>query len=111
MFADTNQIQQTLGITICNNDDISYKYNFQQKISTLKSSLNIWKSGKLSLKRKITVLYNLTLAPLIYISCVINTSVEAVKEINNIIQNFMWDGSTSKIAQKNINSKYQQRWT
>ncbi len=42
------------------------------------------------------------LAPLIYVSSVINTPVKAIKEINNIIQNFMWDCSTSKIAQKTL---------
>ncbi len=36
----------------------------------------------------------------IYMSSVVNIGEKAIKEINNIIQNFMLDNSTSKIAQK-----------
>ncbi len=35
-------------------------------------------------------------------SSVVNTPVKAIEEINNIIQNFIWDGSTSKLSQKNF---------
>ena len=65
--------------------------------------ISMWKQRKLSLKGKITVLNNLALAPIIYVSSVVNTPTKAIEEINNIIQNFIWDGSTSKISQKNIN--------
>ncbi len=34
---------ETLGNTICDNEETSYKQNFQQRISNLKSILNIWK--------------------------------------------------------------------
>ncbi len=37
----------TLSISILNNSDINYKLNFQQRIVTLKSTLNIWKQRKL----------------------------------------------------------------
>ncbi len=50
----------------------------------------MWKQRKLSLKGKITVLNNLALAPIIYVSSVVNIPVKAIEEINNIIQNFIW---------------------
>ncbi len=34
---------ETLGISIVNNSDMNHKLNFQQRIVTLKSTLNIWK--------------------------------------------------------------------
>ncbi len=80
---------ETLGIVITDKEDSNYKHNFYQKILTLKSTLNVWKLMKLSLKGKITVLKNLTLAPLIYVSSVINTPTQTINEINKIIQNFM----------------------
>ncbi len=83
-------------------EDSNYKYNFHQKILTLKSTLNLSKLRKLSLKGKITVLNNLALAPLIYVSSLISTPTKAINEINNIIQNFMWDGSTSKISPQTL---------
>ncbi len=64
---------ETRGIVITDNDETNYKYNFQQRIFTLKSTLNIWKRRKLSFKGKVTVLNNLALAPIIYVSSVLNT--------------------------------------
>ncbi len=37
-----------------------------------------------------------------YVSSVVNTLNKAIKKINNVIQNIIWDGSTSKIAQKTL---------
>ncbi len=84
---------------ITDNDETNYKHNFQL---TLKSTLNIWKQRKLSLKGQMTVLNNVALAPLIYASSVINTPGKAITKINNIIQNFFWEGTTSKIAQQTL---------
>ena len=93
---------ETLGIVITDSEDSNYKCNFQQRIVNLKAVLNIWKTRKLSLKGKITILNNLALAPLIYVSSVVSTPDLAIKEINNTVQNFIWDGSTAKIAQKSL---------
>ncbi len=73
---------------------MNYKSNFYQRIVTLKSTLNIWKQRNLSIKRKITILNTLALAPLIYVSSVIETPIKAIFEINIAIQNFMSAGST-----------------
>ncbi len=94
---------ETLGIVIMDNDLTNFKYNFQQRIFTLKATLNICKQRKLSLKGKITVLNNLALAPIIYVSSVVNTPNKAIEEINNVIQNLIWDCS------KNINTANRQR--
>ncbi len=88
-----------LDIVITDNTE-NYKHNFQHKIQTLKTILNIWKQRNLSLEGKAIVLNNLALAPLIYISSVVDTPKQAIHEINNIIQNFIWNGSTSKLAQQ-----------
>ncbi len=93
---------ETLGIVIIDNNEDNCKYIFHQKILTLKSILNIWKIRKLSLKGKITVLNSLALALLIYNSSVISTPNKAISEINNTVQNFMWDGSISKISQQTL---------
>ncbi len=84
------------------NADANFKYNFQQRILNLKVILNIWKQRKLSLKGKRTVLNNLALAPIIYASSVVNIHNKAICEINNLIKNFIWDGTTSKISQKTL---------
>jgi hypothetical protein len=93
---------ETLGIAISDSENLNYINNFQKRILTLKTTLNIWKQRHLSLKGKVCVLNNLALAPLIYVSSVVDTPDRVIQEVNNIIQNFMWDGSTSKISQRTL---------
>ncbi len=100
---------ETLGIHITNNSEENLNYNFKPKIVTLKKKLAIWKQRSLSLKGKITIINNLALAPLIYCASIIDVPERAIKEINNIIQNFIWDGRTSKLSQKNTNTIYKTR--
>ncbi len=94
--------KETLAITITDNDQANFKYNYQQRILNLKAILNIWKQQNLFLKGKITVVNNLALSPIIYASSIVNTPKQAISEINNLIQQFVWDDSTSNIAQKTL---------
>ncbi len=81
---------QTLGIVITDNKDKNYKFNFQNKIANL-TTLNICKQRRLSIKGKITIINSLALVPLIYVSSVISTPQRVINEINNIVQNVIWD--------------------
>ncbi len=92
----------TLGIHIVESEEDNYILNFKQKINNLKTILNIWKQRNLSIKGKITIINSLALSPLIYISSVTHTPQKAIKEINNLIQNFLWNNSTTKISQTTL---------
>ncbi len=93
---------ETLGIFITNHPDENYLLNYKPKLAELKNLLNIWKQRTLSLKGKITIMNTLALAPLIYVASIIDIPKNAITEINNIIQHFIWDGKTSKIAQSTL---------
>ncbi len=71
-------------------------------MAELKNLLNIWKQRALSIQGKITIIYTLALAPLIYVASIIDIPTNAITQINNIIQCFLWDGKTSKIAQSTL---------
>jgi hypothetical protein len=92
----------TLGIHIVTNQELNYTLNFAQKIKNLKTKLDIWKQRQLSLKGKITIINNLALSPLIYVASVVDTPQKAISMINNLIQNFLWNNSTSKISQNTL---------
>ncbi len=49
-----------------------------------------------------TIVNTLALSPLIYVSNLIATPPEALKEINDIIQNFILEGKTARIAQNTL---------
>ncbi len=62
----------------------------------------MWKQRNLSLKGKITIINTLALALLIYLSSTIDTPDKAIAQVKNIIQHFLWDRKTSKIAQSTL---------
>ncbi len=90
---------EILGIFITNNPEDNLKDNFKPKLSILRNTLNMWKQRTLSIKGKIKIVNTLALSPLIYTSSIIETPPEILKETNDIIQNFIWEGKTAKIAQ------------
>ncbi len=94
--------QETLGVHITNNEDENLKYNFKPKIATLKHLFNIWKQSTLTIKGKITIVNTLALSPFIYVSSLIEAPSEAIREINDIIQNSILYGKTAKIAQNTL---------
>ncbi len=93
---------ETLKIYITNNPTENLNYNFKPKLTKLRNLLNIWKQRTLTIKEKITIVNSLALSPLIYISIMIETPPEALKEIKDIIQNFIWERKTTKISQKTL---------
>ena len=89
---------EPLGIVFTHNEEDNYLLNYKQKILNLQTTLNIWKQRCLSIKGKITIINTLTLSPLIYVSSVISTPIIVYREVDNIIQNFIWNGGSSKIS-------------
>ncbi len=93
---------ETLGIYISNNHEDNLNYNYKPKFAKLQNLLNTWKQRKLSIKGKTTIIKTLALSPLIYTSSMIETPPEALKEINDIIQNIIWEGKTAKISKNTL---------
>ncbi len=93
---------ETLRIYITNDLEENLNYNFKPKLAKLRNLLNIWKQITLTIKGKITIVNSVALSPLIYTSSMIQTPPDTLKEINDIIQNFIWEGKTAKIAQKTL---------
>ncbi len=83
---------KTLSISITNESNENYILNYKSKLAELKYLLNIWKQKALSPKGKHPIINTLALAPLRYAENTINMSNNAIIEINNITQNFLWNG-------------------
>ncbi len=88
---------ETLGIVFTSTIEENYKHNFEGRMNNLRTTLNMWKQRYLTIKGIITILNNVALAPLIYVSSVIDTPEKAIKEVDTIIQHFIWEGKTAKI--------------
>ena len=93
-----NEHIETLGITCSCTDEENYFHNFRPRIVNLQNTLKIWKMRNLSLKGKITIINNLALAPLIYVSSIMDTPSKVFKEVKHLITDFLWNGKRPKIA-------------
>ncbi len=54
---------EKLRISITNNPEEYFNYNFKHNLAKLRNLLNIWKQRNLAIKGKITILNSLALAP------------------------------------------------
>ena len=86
-----------LGITITNDDQLSYNENFKHKIESIETLTKIWSTRNLSLKGKLTIINTLLIPKIIYPSTILNTPKEAVTKIENILSKFLWNWKTPKI--------------
>ena len=90
----------TLGVVCYCEPHESYELNFKPRLINMQNLLRVWKMRNLSLKGKITIINSLALAPLIYLSSVIDTPSRVYKEVRHLVVDFLWNGKPPKIAYK-----------
>ena len=88
----------SLGVTISGNEQEHYDHNFKKKLLNLRNLLNSWKSRNLSLKGKVTVINTLALSSLLYLASVIHVPEKVIREVKELVTDFIWNGRKSKIA-------------
>ena len=92
-----------LGIFITYDVQILVEKNFKQRLK----KINLWKSRGLSIHGKVNIIKAILLPKLIYPSSVITTPSEAIKEFNNLVFNFLWNGK-DKVIRSSTYAPYEQ---
>ena len=64
--------------------------------------MNIWKSRKLSIKGKITILRTLILPPVQFIFLMIVIPDTILKRLDNLFFDFLWDSKPAKVKMSTI---------
>jgi len=90
-----------LGINFSHDDEIAYKKNFEQKLTSLKSLLNLWFPRNLTLYGRITVLKSLAISKLVYNTSVLTFPPKFITLVNQAITQFVWN-KTVKIKHKTM---------
>ena len=88
---------KALGVWFSTDPKITVFQNYKDKVEKTKASLSCWKFRRLSLLGKITVIKSLATSQLVYILSPLQTNHEALKEINAIFFQFLWDEKGDKI--------------
>ena len=83
------------------------KYNFEEKISKVRSVFNIWKSRNLTLLGKIQIVKTFIISQFLYTCSVITMPSKYFKEVNGLIYNFIWRGKRDKLKRSVMVSKFE----
>jgi len=71
--------------------------NFKQRLKKIRNAINLWNSRGLSIHGKVNIIKAILLPKLIYPSSVISTPSEVIKEFNNLVFHFSWNGKDKVI--------------
>jgi len=99
-MAKKKKKSQSVRGMVVNRPDVTISLNYKDKTEKIKSILGCWKLRRLSLLGKITVLKSLIASQLVHIFSPLQTNRTAIKEINVMVYNFLWNDKGKKIKRK-----------
>jgi hypothetical protein len=68
------------------------KQNFQDRLNEVQKMINLWKLRGLSLFGKVTIIKSFLIPKLLYVSSIIETPPEIIKQREKMIYKFLWKG-------------------
>ena len=87
-----NEPIKALGVYYSYDPKLLLEKNFIEKLDTIKKLINIWSSRGLSLYGKVTIIKSLIIPKLVYVSSLLPTPKEVIKELNQLLFKFLWNG-------------------
>ena len=87
---------KALGIWFSTDPLITINTNYEEKLKKVKNCLNCWELRCLSLIAKITVLKSLIVSHVVYILVTSPTCEPFIREINQMLFDFLWSGRATK---------------
>ena len=97
---------KVLGLYRGTNLSDCYVRSINESIKKMKNTLSMWKSRKLTIAGKALVLKSLVISKFLHISNLIPISDEYIKEIEQLLYEFLWNGKTHKVRKSIIVQDY-----
>ena len=95
---------KTLGIYFSCDQGQIIKHNFDERLSDIQKSINLWSFRGLSLFGKVTIIKSFLIPKLLYVSTIIETPQEIIKQMERMIYIFLWKGPDKVTRLSVINS-------
>ena len=86
-----------LGVYVSYDQEIIYQKNFADKIAKAKGTVNLWKGRNLTLLGKTQIVKSFVMSKFLYAASVLEMNHKAVKEIDKLIFEFVWNSKKAKI--------------
>ena len=97
---------KALGVWFCTIQNEEMKMNYEDKVHKVEDILNNWQNKRLTLPGKNTVIKTLAASQLVYILSSLRTCFKSLKEINDLLFKFLWDGKRDKIKRSEMIADY-----
>ena len=81
--------------------------NFIERLDSIKKLINIWSSRGLSIYGKVTIIKSFLIPKFVYVCSVLPTPKELVKELNQLLFKFLWNG-TGKVTRVSATNEYEE---
>ena len=100
---------QILGIHYSYNELILLEKNFITVVKKINNGIAMWKWRCLSLAGKVTVFKTLGISRSVYIAFLTTIPTKILKMLEEIQNDFLWNGNRPKVAQKTLITLYEDR--
>ena len=96
---------KALGVFYTYNQRMLLEKNFIERLDSIKNPIRIWSSRGLSIYGKVTLIKSVLIRKFVYISSLLLTPKEFVKELNQILFHFLWKGP-DKVTRVSVINEY-----
>ena len=103
----TEKTIKVLGIHFSYNKKPETEENFIRHVRKIEKVLKLWRMRNLTLEEKITIFRTLAISKIIHLSLVTNVPTQIINELNEIQEEFIWNGSNPKIKHSTLCNKYE----
>ena len=97
---------KSLGVWLSTIEEEAATLNYQEKKEEISKILSCWQLRRLTLIGKITVIKSLAASQLVYVLSPLPSSQPYLKQIHQILYNFLWDGKGDKIKRSVMLNEY-----
>jgi hypothetical protein len=86
-----------LGIYLSYDQDVCKQKNFKDKLLKMKSIINMWRGRNLTMIGRAQIIKTFIISQLLFVSSALDVPDDIIKEVDNMIFQFIWNGKKAKI--------------
>ena len=101
-----NEPIKSLGVFYSCDQKLLREKNFIEKLDSIKKLINIWSSRGLTIYGKVTIIKSLIIPKFVYISSLLPTPNDLIKDLNQLLFKFLWKG-VDKVTRLSVTNEYE----
>ena len=101
-----NEPIKSLGVFYSYDQKLLREKNFIEKLDSIKKLINIWSSRGLTICGRVTIIKSLITPKFVYISSLLPTLNDLIKDLNQLLFKFFWKG-VDKVTRLSVINEYE----